>query len=61
MIGLFQVAIVVIPKGEALCKIGHWVLGNEGMDVAATLSVFAPRPTTATFVLIFGFSSLCQF
>ena len=63
MIGLFQVAIVVIPEGEALCKIGHWVLGNEGLDVAATLSVFALRPATATatIVLILGFSSLCQF
>ena len=61
MIRLFQVASVVIPEGEALCKIGHWVLGNEGLDVAATLPVFALRPATATIVLIFGFSPLCQF
>ena len=61
MIGLFQVAIVVIPEGEALCKIGHWVLGNEGLDVAAAISVFALRPATATIVLIFGFSPLRQF
>ena len=60
MICLFQVAIMVVPEGQALCEFGHRVLGNEGMDITATLSVFALR-AAAAILLIFGFPFLGQF
>ena len=61
MICLFQVAIMVVPEGQALCEFGHRVLGNEGMDITATLSVFALSPAAAPIVLVSDLHLLGQF
>ena len=58
VIRVFQVAIVVVPEGEALREFGHEVFGNEGMDIAA-ISVFAL--CSAAVVLVLGLLFLAHF